>query len=363
MRKLFYFFTLIVLFSCSGDGDETSCSPTPDLTTNEVTEITSNSAVVSGVILPPTCESTTTSQGLVYSDRIRFPKIEDDEDKVAERIGKNISANLSYLEPNTKHYVRTFFVNPTGVYYGNVVEFKTEIGNIVITTKNIDNVTSNSAKSGGIITYDGGANIISRGVCWSASENPTIDDFKTVDGSGIGNFNSELTGLSENTKYYVRAYTTNENGTTYGNEESFTTSKLTYKVELQITGYINSCNVQAPYFYYELNYKFDDNDLIFEGAEGFEGTSYNHSKTGMLKNNLEVTIHLAQFNPDNPSLNLKGAYLDNMSIVITNLNSNQVALNTPLPSLFICTDTAYKNIINFNPQDGSYTIDRLTYGF
>ncbi len=35
---------------------------------------------------------------------------------------------------------------------------------------------------------------------------------------------STLTGLSPNTRYYVRAYATNKQGTSYGEEISFTTS-------------------------------------------------------------------------------------------------------------------------------------------
>ena len=43
--------------------------------------------------------------------------------------------------------------------------------------------------------------------------------------------------------------------------------------------------------------------------------------------------------------------------------TNEEVLNITLPSLFICTDVAYKNIINFNPVDNSYTVEQLTYGF
>jgi len=78
---------------------------------------------------------------------------------------------------------------------------------------------------------------------------------------------------------------------------------------------------------------------------------------------LEVTIHLNQFDPDNPSNEFKGAYLDNMTLVITNIESSEEVLNITLPSLFICTDVAYENIINFNPVDNNYTVEQLTYGF
>jgi hypothetical protein len=84
-------------------------------------------------------------------------------------------------------------------------------------------ITTISATSGGNITTDGGAAVTARGVCWSTSPNPTIADSKTSNGSGTGSFTSSISGLTHNTKYYVRAYATNSTGTSYGQEVTFTT--------------------------------------------------------------------------------------------------------------------------------------------
>jgi uncharacterized protein (TIGR02145 family) len=46
---------------------------------------------------------------------------------------------------------------------------------------------------------------------------------KTVDGSGTGSFTSAITDLQPGTTYYVRAYATNSIGTSYGEQQSFTT--------------------------------------------------------------------------------------------------------------------------------------------
>lgn len=94
-----------------------------------------------------------------------------------------------------------------------------------ITTTAISYITTATAISGGDITNDGGLDITARGVCWSTSTNPTIADAHTTDGIVTGNFTSSLTGLTESTTYYVRAYATNEIGTTYGNEMSFETKE------------------------------------------------------------------------------------------------------------------------------------------
>ncbi len=92
-----------------------------------------------------------------------------------------------------------------------------------VTTDSITAVTSTTAIGGGNVIGDGIATVIERGVCWSTSPAPTLDDNHTVDGAGLGGFTSSITGLAPNTTYYVRAYATNSEGTAYGEEVSFTT--------------------------------------------------------------------------------------------------------------------------------------------
>ncbi len=93
-----------------------------------------------------------------------------------------------------------------------------------VTTTAASNIGSNTATSGGNVTNDGGATVTARGVCWNTSSSPSTANSHTTDGSGTGSFVSNLTGLTQNTLYYVRAYATNSVGTTYGNQVSFTTS-------------------------------------------------------------------------------------------------------------------------------------------
>lgn len=95
-----------------------------------------------------------------------------------------------------------------------------------LTTVTISDITTNSANSGGNITSDGGTTITARGVCWSTSEGPTIAANKTSDGAGTGSYTSNITGLLPKTKYYTRAYATNNEGTAYGQEVNFTTEDV-----------------------------------------------------------------------------------------------------------------------------------------
>ena len=94
----------------------------------------------------------------------------------------------------------------------------------VLTTNEVTTFTSATAILGGNITNAGAPPYTERGICYSTTSNPTINNNKTpISGSGSGSFNKEITGLAANAKYYVRAYAINNEGTVYGNEVNFTT--------------------------------------------------------------------------------------------------------------------------------------------
>jgi hypothetical protein len=94
----------------------------------------------------------------------------------------------------------------------------------VLTTSDVSDVADESAVCGGTITSNGGESVTERGVCWSTTPTPTVDDNITSDGTGSGAFASDITGLTNGTTYYVRAYATNSKGTGYGGEKSFNTT-------------------------------------------------------------------------------------------------------------------------------------------
>lgn len=91
----------------------------------------------------------------------------------------------------------------------------------IVSTAEISDILSNSAKCGGNVSDDGNQFVMQRGVCWSTSSNPTIDNQHSIDGSDVGSFVSSISGLVDGTTYYVRAYATNIVGTAYGEEKVF----------------------------------------------------------------------------------------------------------------------------------------------
>lgn len=94
-----------------------------------------------------------------------------------------------------------------------------------VSTASVTDISETTAISGGNVTSDGGADITARGVVWSTSENPTLEDNlgSTSDGEGTGEFVSALEGLISSTDYFLRAYATNSEGTSYGGQLTFRT--------------------------------------------------------------------------------------------------------------------------------------------
>jgi len=134
-------------------------------------------------------------------------------------------SNLTGLSANTLYYTRAYASNSVGTAYGEEFSFTTLVASIfpTVTTTVVTNVGTNTASSGGNVTDDGGLFLITaRGVCYATSANPTLSDSFTENGAGTGSFTSMLTGLVSGDTYYLRAYASNSEVTSYGEEIVFT---------------------------------------------------------------------------------------------------------------------------------------------
>ena len=131
---------------------------------------------------------------------------------------------LSSLKDSTKYYIRAYAKNSKGTAYGKEKSFTTKaFSTPVVTTSSVTNVTEYNAICGGNVTDDGGLTVIERGICYSTTEDPTINDMKVEGGAGTGKFTCSLSDLPPGTVFYARAYAVNSKGITYGDEKSFTT--------------------------------------------------------------------------------------------------------------------------------------------
>lgn len=104
-----------------------------------------------------------------------------------------------------------------------------------VMTTGISNVAHTTATLNGSVIYSGGSIVAARGFCYSIEQNPTIESTTVSCGYGEGSFASSLQNLTSSTTYYVRAYATNVWGTSYGEQQNFTT----------LTEYVPSVEITA----------------------------------------------------------------------------------------------------------------------
>lgn len=226
----FVFVTLILLLTeCKKDKEgQNSATNTVTVTTKVITEITDNSAKSGGIVSVSGSTSVGTC-GVCWSEH-PSPTISDNY--TTDKIGAGeYTSVLQNLTTNTKYYVRAYAtINTNSVMYGNEKSFTASLNGggtptdlPTVSTAEVTDITSNSARCGGNVTNEGVTSVTARGICWSTSPNPTLDNTSVSGGMGTGSFISQLSNLEIATTYYVRAYATNSAGTAYGNAVSFTT--------------------------------------------------------------------------------------------------------------------------------------------
>jgi len=118
--------------------------------------------------------------------------------------------------------------NPTDAVDGNKIysiyaTYTAGASAPTVTTQAVTNIDKTTATGNGNITDDGGATA-TRGMCWNTTGTPTTADSHATNGTGEGAYTVAMTGLTAGTHYYVRAYATNSEGTSYGGEVEFDTT-------------------------------------------------------------------------------------------------------------------------------------------
>ena len=184
------------------------------VTTSAITNLTTMTATSGGSIVT---NGTIYDKGLCWGTSAN-PTITDST--ISE--GNNADAfvtNMSNLTQNTTYYVRAYAENYYGVAYGNEQTFTTEtIVLPTVTTNTITLVTSSRVNVTATVTSDGGGIISEKGICWATTTNPTPADMHLTYGGDVTDFDLDLWNLESDQTYYIRAYITNEAGTSYGNE-------------------------------------------------------------------------------------------------------------------------------------------------
>ena len=149
------------------------------------------------------------------------PSLEDMHVSYGVPTGSDFSKTLSNLTDNTTYHVRAYAINPLGVAYSEDYPFTT----VAIVLPTLSSVTIQSEEDGSatfraVVTSDGNGTVSECGFVYSTHEMPTLADTRLVS-SDKESLTASVASLPLGTRYYVRAFATNEKGTSYGAQSSF----------------------------------------------------------------------------------------------------------------------------------------------
>jgi len=202
---------------------QSTASNLPVVTTVNASAINGNSAVGGGLI-SSNGGFNITAKGVCWTTNLN-PTISDNTTNNGSG-SANFTSNFTNLSPGATYYYRAYATNVNGTSYGTIFSFTTLNFPSMETVAPI-NIARIYAYSGANFISDGGSAVIEKGLVWGTMPNPTIAlPTKTTEGGGLINFTRKITGLSEKTTYYLRAYATNAVGTSYGNQIVFATTDM-----------------------------------------------------------------------------------------------------------------------------------------
>ena len=162
-------------------------------------------------------------QGVCYSTEFSSPTYFNSYVERADIQNSTCTIQLDLISGKT-YYLCGYARSNYHVAYSVPIVYVVPVLLPTVTTSAVNSITATTAQAGGSVTNTGSSDVSARGVVWSKNPEPTISlSTKTKDGTGTGTFASKMTGLNPGTQYYVRAYATNDSGTSYGEQISFTT--------------------------------------------------------------------------------------------------------------------------------------------
>ena len=145
------------------------------------------------------------------------------------------AASITGLSIATNYFVRAFATNIAGTIYGPEVQFSTPNTATVASTIT-STITSSTAILGGVLSSTGGATT-TIGIRYSTDINFGTFSTTSINANAVaGTYTTTISGLSELTTYYVKAYATNTAGTVYGPTINFITPVLPLTVGTNYQG-------------------------------------------------------------------------------------------------------------------------------
>jgi len=199
-------------------------SDIPSVTTNGATNITPNSATLNGIVNP---NGTSTTVYFSYGITTGYGMdITAKESPVTGSSDVSVSADITGLQANTTYHFECYGDNNTWLSSGGDITFTTSesVSSPLVTTANATNITTNSATLNGTVNPNGSSTTYGFEYGTTLGYGDTVTSSTELNSSEDVDVNILISELTPNTLYNFRIFATNESGTSYGNNESFTTT-------------------------------------------------------------------------------------------------------------------------------------------
>ena len=219
--------------------------------TGGVSEVTANSAVLSGVVDGISGVSGNYRYGFFYSTS---PTPYNGGQEYAVSVSENGSFTypVSGLAENTTYYYCAYLWIDGRFSYGEVYSFTTEKASPVKTLGTVSVKSTSATLSGSVYGVAGSYSECSYGFCYGTSPKPYVDGEEVEAGTyEDGEYTFSLYDLDDMTTYYYCAYLSIDGEYSYGEVLSFTTPKSNTDitpgqyVDLGLSVKWTSCNIGA----------------------------------------------------------------------------------------------------------------------
>jgi hypothetical protein len=164
----------------------------PVLNTVSASGITPYS-VISGGVINFDGNSSVTAKGVVWSTGPN-PTISLSTKTNEGSDSADFVSSITNLNWNTQYYIRSYATNSSGTAYGNEITFTT--GKVEVSTSAITNISPTSSLGGGTISGNPGTSLLSKGLVWNTSPNPTVALSTKTNAGGISRLVSESADIS-----------------------------------------------------------------------------------------------------------------------------------------------------------------------
>ena len=246
----------------------------PEVTTDSVTNISGDGASCYGTVTD-NGGLNVIARGVCWSTE-HNPTVSDSHTTNGSGLG-SFTSRITGLNGGTTYYVRAYASTSQGTGYGEDVSIATPLS---VVLDSITYIFGDVATCHGLINVHDPSE---RGICWSTSHNPTIDDNHFIEypdydiyigdeegqGGGVdyedlyGNYTIQLDGLCPSTTYYVRSFIEKHNSYAYSNEISFTTPATLGPDGVLPGTFSVSANQQVHFSQGNLQYKASTNTWRF----------------------------------------------------------------------------------------------------